>query len=187
MRAADWAETGIKYWNDFLRKRRESLGEDNKLSPPGSVAGGSADIVYGGGWFNLAADEALIVESAVPKAPYWGLQYYTPGWFEAPDYVNRVTSLNGAQTHVDRDGKVRWVVAHRDPGVQNWIDTEGRQQGYLTYRWIWTKDRTQPQAKLVKLAELKKYLPADTPAFSIAQRKVQVMSRRRHVERRFHQ
>ena len=186
-RAADWVETGVRYWNDYLRKRRESFGEDNKLSPPGSIAGGSADIVYGGGWFNLAEDEALIIESSVPKAPYWGLQYYTPGWFEAPDYANRVTSLNGAQAHVDHDGKVRWVVAHRDPGVQNWIDTEGRQQGYLTYRWIWTKDRTQPQAKLVKFADVKKNLPADTPAFSAAQRRDQVMTRRRHVERRFHQ
>jgi len=186
-RAADWAESGVKYWNDYLRKRREQVGEDNKLSPPGHTAGGSADIVYGGGRFNLAEDEALIIESPVPKAPYWGLQYYTPGWFEGPDYANRVTSLNGAQVHVDRDGKVRWVVAHHDPGVQNWIDTEGRQQGYLTYRWIWTQDRSQPEARMVKFAELKKYLPADTPAFSAAQRREQVMARRRHIERRFHQ
>lgn len=185
--AAEWVESGMRYWNDYLLKAHDKSGPDNQMSPPGSVAGGSANIAYGHGFFNLAEDEALIVETQVPNAPYWDLQYYTLGWFEAPDYTNRVTSLNGAQTHVDRDGKVRWVVAHRDPGVQNWIDTEGRQRGMLTYRWIWTKDQPQPQAKLVKFAELKKYLPADTPAFSPAQRQEQIMTRRRHVERRFHQ
>jgi len=185
-RAAAWIESGIPYWNDFMRQAHEKLPQDNQMSPPAAVAGGSTNIAYGNGFFNLADDEALIVESQVPKARYWDLQYYTLGWFEPPDYANRVTSLNGAQTHVDRDGKVRWVVAHHDPGVQNWIDTEGRRRGMLTYRWVWTKDRPRPVARVVKFADLKKALPADTPAFSAAQRRAQIMTRRRHVERRFH-
>ncbi len=186
-RAADWIESGVKYWNDYQHQARARLGADNTLSAPGSLAGGSTNIVYGDGWFNLAADEALIIESPVPKAPYWNLQYYTPGWFEVPDYANRLTSLNGAQLHVDSDGRVRWVVAHQDPGVQNWIDTEGRQEGYLMYRWIWTQDRAQPQARLIRFADLKQHLPGDTPPFSAVQRRDQIMTRRRHVERRFHQ
>ena len=45
---------------------------------------------------------------------------------------------------VDGDGKVRIVVSKRDPGVQNWIDTEGRGYASLTYRWIWTEDQPAP-------------------------------------------
>lgn len=186
-RAADWIESGVRYWNEYQHQARSRLGADNTLSAPARTAGGSANIVYGDGWFNLAADEALIIESRVPRSAYWNLQYYTPAWFEAPDYANRISSLNGAQVHIDSDGKVRWVIAHRDPGVQNWIDTGGRREGYLMYRWMWSEDLAEPQAKLVRFAELQRHLPADTPAFSVEQRRQQLIERRRHVERRFHQ
>lgn len=185
-RAADWIASGVRYWNDYQHQARARLGVDNKLSAPARTAGGSANIVYGDGWFKLADDEALVIESRVPHSPYWSLQYYTPGWFEAPDYAHRISSLNGAQVHIDSDGKVRWVIAHRDPGVQNWIDTGGRREGYLMYRWMWSKDLAEPQAKLVRFAELRRHLPPDTPAFSAAERRRQLIERRRHVERRFH-
>ena len=35
-------------------------------------------------------------------------------------------SLNRKQTRLERDGSFRIVIAHRDPGVPNWIDAEGR-------------------------------------------------------------
>lgn len=186
--AAAFIEGDIRYWNDFIREQDKNSPGDNTFPPPRHVAGGSGDLFYGNGFFNLADDEALIVESQVPKVSYWGLQYYTLGWFEAPDYANRVTSLNGAQVRADGDGKVRWVVAHRDPGVPNWIDTEGRRRGLLAFRWMGAKEPPpQPTARLVKFSELKKYLPKDTPSFSEAQRRSQVMIRRRHIETRFHQ
>lgn len=185
-RAGDWIENNIRYWNRYILDRGAET-EVNTLSVPKHVPGGSANIVYGFGIFDLAPDEALIIETEVPDADYWGLQYYTTGWYEAPDYANRVTSLNGAQSYVNADGRVRWIVAHRDPGIQNWIDTEQRRRGFLTYRWIWTRDRPAPTTEVVKLADLPQLLPPDTPAYSVAQRRAQVMERRRHVEARFHQ
>jgi hypothetical protein len=77
------------------------------------------------------------------------------------------------------------VLSTRDPGVQNWLDTEGHSSGSLAYRWIWTKDMPTPTATVVKLAELRAHLPADTPSFDAAQRSEQIRVRRRHVERRF--
>ncbi|MGH9025778.1 MAG: hypothetical protein ACRDWD_06650, partial [Acidimicrobiia bacterium] len=54
---------------------------------------------------------------------------YNEAWFESLDIANRVVNLNGHQMHVDDDGKWRVVVAHYDPGVPNWLDTEGRRSG----------------------------------------------------------
>lgn len=185
-RAGDWIESNIRYWNRYIQDRAAETPVNN-LSPPKHVPGGSTNIVYGFGVFELAPDEAMLIESRVPDAGYWGLQYYTMGWYESPDYANRVTSLNGAQSFVNADGRVRWVVAHRDPGVQNWIDTEQRRRGFLTYRWIWTQDQPAPTTRVVKFADLPELLPQDTPAFSPQQRREQIRTRRRHVEARFHQ
>ena len=34
------------------------------------------------------------------------------------------------------DGSVRFVIAHRDPGVPNWLDTAGHQRGTVGVRWV---------------------------------------------------
>ena len=156
------------------------------LVAPRSVPGGSDDIAYGGGNFLLDDDQAMIIEVVPPKARNWSFQYYTYGWFESPDVANRQTSLNNAQTYVDADGKVRIVVSRQDPGVQNWMDTEGRHSASLSYRWIWTEDKPAPTGKVVPFAEVRAHLPQETPEFSLEERREQVRVRREHLERRFH-
>jgi len=34
------------------------------------------------------------------------------------------------------DGSVRIVLAHRDPGVPNWLGTQGRPSGMLFWRFV---------------------------------------------------
>ena len=60
-------------------------------------------------------------------------------WGESPDYANHQSSLNGHQTWMGEDRVQRWVVAHRDPGVQNWLDTTGLRKGYLSHRWAYSE------------------------------------------------
>jgi hypothetical protein len=182
--AALWVEASITTWKDYML-RSKANSPANVLSSPRSTPGGSSDIAYGGGHFALADDEALIIEMVPPQARYWSVQWYSFGWFESPDFANRQTSLNNAQARSDADGVVRMVVSIRDPGVENWLDTEGHNSGSLAYRWIWTKDKPTPTTRVVKLAELRSHLPADTPAFGAEQRRAQIRERRRHVERRF--
>ncbi len=183
-RAAIWVERTIPYWANWMGERA-AMGPANALGPPLSVPGGSSDIFYGGGRFELEADEALLIELEPPDARYWSLQWYTPSWFESPDFANRQSSLNGAQTHVDSDGRVRIVLSSRDPGIQNWIDVAGHRRGMITYRWIWSNTQPAPTAKVVALDELREHLPGDTPIFGDAERRRQIEVRRRHVERRF--
>jgi hypothetical protein len=183
-RAATWVERSVVYWNQWLRRTRGAL-PDNVLNKPRAQPGGAGDVLYGGGWWNLAEDEALLIECEAPAARYWSIQLYSNPWFESLDFANRVNSLTGHQLHLDDDGRFRVVVAQRDPGVQNWLDTEGRREGLITYRWVFSSTAPVPSARLVKLAELPGLLPADTPRFDPADRRAQVARRQAAVARRF--
>ena len=112
------------------------------MGPPRHNAGGSSRIHYSFGFFELGPDDALIVDASPPDARFWDVQLYNMGWFETLDFANRVTSLNHTQGHLSPDGRFRAVVAHRDPGVPNWLDTQGYEQGMITFRWI--SARTDP-------------------------------------------
>ena len=102
------------------------------------------------------------------------------------DFANRVTSLNDAQVHVDDDGKVRIVLAHEDPGVQNWLDTSGLPRGLVTYRYVRPTKAPAPVARRVDLADVRTHLPESTPTFTAADRREQLVARKRGVARRFH-
>ena len=52
------------------------------------------------------------------------------------DYLRGTVSLNRAQTVAGPDGTVRIVIAHRDPGVPNWLSTEGRPFGLVYWRFM---------------------------------------------------
>lgn len=183
--AADWVETSIRYWNAY--QKRSVVGTElNKMSKPGNTPGGSAQIFYAGAPYDLADDEALLFEGFPPAASYWTVQTYITGWFTAGDYAHRVTSLNNKQTLISNDGKMRYVLSRQDPGIQNWIDTEGRQKGSITYRIIWGENAPEITSTVIKIKDLKKYLPKDTPVFTAEDRQQQVKARRQHIESRFH-
>jgi hypothetical protein len=134
--------------------------------------------VYWPAVFEVQEDEALIVETELPdERPYWNIQVNDP-YFNAVEFVYRQTSLNGHSAHVDSDGKFRAVLAHDDPGVHNWLDTGGFTEGTLFGRWLQCSSHPMPEAKLVKLADLKRHLPADTRWVSESEREEQLRARR---------
>lgn len=140
---------------------------------------------YGFGWYRVAEDEALIVEVAPPPdAHYWSFQVYN--WWQASwDYTHRQSSLNGHQARPDADGRYRLVLAHRDPGVHNWIDLMGHAEGLQTIRYLLSETGPEPATRLVKLDEVLRHLPHGTPAIDAAARAETLRRRRRAVWRRF--
>lgn len=175
----------MRYLNTY--QKHSVVGKELKtMSKPGNTPGGSAQIFYAGALYDLADDEVLLFETKPPKSTYWTIQTYISGWFTAGDYAHIVTSLNNAQTFINNDGKMRYVLSKQDPGVQNWIDTEGRQQGSITYRIIWGENAPEVTSKVIKIEDLNVYLPKDTPAVSAKDRRQQVKARSRHIESRFH-
>jgi len=151
-----------------------------------SFAGGGAvaEQVYWTAVFEVAEDEALIIETDMPRVRrYWNIQINDP-FFNTIEYVYRIASLNEATARLSSDGRFRAVVAHRDPGVPNWLDTAGFDQGTLYGRWLECDSAPLPTIRRIPLAELRKHLPADTPVVSAAERAGEIALRVRAAQRR---
>nr|VFJ64433.1 MAG: Protein of unknown function (DUF1214) [Candidatus Kentron sp. FW] len=116
------------------------LQRPNEVSIDSSADGLSSlfatpDNQYVGGWYKLADDEMLVMEGRAPTCRYWSVQLCSR-WLESRDYVNRQVILNHAQVSLESDGTFRIVVAGRNPGVSNWLDTEGNREGGVIFRWL---------------------------------------------------
>jgi len=134
--------------------------------------------------FKLDQDEALIIETDLPKvAPYWNIQLNDP-LFNAVEYVYRLSSINAWNAKLSSDGKLRAVIALRDPGVPNWLDSAGYTEGTLYGRWYECDSMPIPVIKRVKLADLRSSLPADTPVVTPGERAEELRRRVRACQRR---
>ena len=183
-KAAAWVETSVGFWNEYSEGLR-LFTPTNEMSPPNRPEGAAVNMVLGGGRWELEPGQALLIEFDEPEATYWSIQTYMLGWLQPLDFTHRVTSLNDAQAQVDDDGKVRVVVAHEDPGVQNWLDTSGLHDGLVSYRWVRSATEPVPTASVVDLADVSAHLPASTRRFAAEDRQAQIAARRRGVDRRF--
>ncbi|MBW0016440.1 MAG: hypothetical protein JO236_02660 [Mycobacterium sp.] len=85
------------------------------------------------GRFDLAPDEAFVVD-----LNDGGAQYFTVPlsniWGTTLDIVDRTGSLNKAQSVANEDGTYTYVISPVDPGVVNWIDSDGLREAILTLR-----------------------------------------------------
>jgi hypothetical protein len=100
------------------------------------------------------------------------------------DWLNRQSSLNARQTRLDGDGRLRAVIALQDPGIPNWLDPGGFDNGSIMIRWNRSSSGPLPTLKSLPASELRRHLPADTPVVSPAQRDETLRARRRGVQRR---
>ncbi|MFN8027778.1 MAG: hypothetical protein U0W40_15890 [Acidimicrobiia bacterium] len=73
--------------------------------------------------------------------------------FATIDWVNRQSSLNDHQAHIDSDGKFRAVISRLDPGVPNWLDKGDYPWGIIQMRWNHASEYPDPTIKLVPFAE----------------------------------
>jgi len=180
--AGAWTLDTARFWGEWVRELREAWQPD-RIAPAKHFTGGADDIVYGNDWWKLAEGEALLIECEAPDARYWAFQL-CDAWFRTFDYATRQTSLNGAQMHVDADGRFRCAIAHRDPGIPNWLDACGHPEGMIQYRFVWGRNRPQPTLRRVALADLEGLLPAGHPRVSPEQRRHALEAREAHVQRR---
>ena len=111
------------------------------------------DIMYAGAWWELGDDEAILVEGPAPVARYWSVQIFNR-WLESPDYRYRRVAINSQEAKPRQDGTFRVVLAHRDPGVPNWIETAGHRQGQICLRALLCREPLSISFRRVKLSEL---------------------------------
>jgi hypothetical protein len=163
---------------------------NNVNAASGATGGGMGTNLYAGGVFELAPEEALVIENRIPCKPqYCGVQLANL-WGESLEYASALGSLNGSQLEVDPDGVIRIVVSHRDPGVANWLDTTGHREGFMASRWAYSETPPRDQwpgisARKVVFDDLRAHLHESTRSVSAGARREQIAVRARHVQRRY--
>ena len=135
----------------------------NTLTVPKSTPGGLASQFSSIGHYALSDDEAMVVTVPVcDAAPYQAIQIGSR-WYVSTDYEHHQTSLTRAQSQADPDGKLRYVVSERNPGIANWLETTGHPQGVMMLRWQRiTRELTAedgPTVEVVPFDEVGAHLP----------------------------
>ncbi|WP_243794713.1 hypothetical protein [Saccharopolyspora gloriosae] len=134
----------------------------NTMTEPRRTPGGLATQFSSAGHYDLADDQAMIVTVPVSEAPYQGIQLGSR-WYVSLDYSDHQTSLTADQARPDPDGRFRFVISERDPGVANWLERLGHSRGFVQIRWQrLSRDLDPadgPEVEIVDVADLPAKLP----------------------------
>jgi hypothetical protein len=128
------------------------------LFDPGTSneAGGDPAIFYYHSHWKLAPDETLVIDVKPPACDSWNFQLDNY-WMESLDYRYFHVCINKTAAVINKDGSVTVVVSHSDPGVPNWIETAGHNEGTMCWRWYRLNAGEQPvtpSCRVIKLTEL---------------------------------
>jgi hypothetical protein len=138
-------------WTQSFQEHPHEIRElDPALS---SVAQGDPNTRYFYSYWQLSEDEAFVIEFTPPVCEYWNLQIGNH-WLESLDYLHYDTHVNHATAQMNPDGSVCVVVARRDPGVANWLDTAGHAQGGLALRWVGAEEVPPLRTRVVPIETL---------------------------------
>ena len=139
-----------KWARDFSSHSNQLPLFDPEVS---NAAGGDPNIIYYHSHWALAPDEALVIEVTPPECEHWNFQLNNY-WMESLDYQHFNIHTNKHLATYEDDQSVKIIVAHRDPGHANWINTCNHQSGTMCFRWIRATNHPQPNTRVVKLASL---------------------------------
>ncbi|QDX81819.1 hypothetical protein B9N43_11500 [Denitratisoma sp. DHT3] len=120
----------------------------------GSGGWGGGDIAYAMGVYRLRADEALVMEGRFPDCSFVNVMLWNR-YMQTLEYRDRQISLNRSQLQLEPDGSYRIVLAARDPGCANWLDTCGREEGLIFWRMLLpAEDPPKPRCRVVPISDL---------------------------------
>jgi hypothetical protein len=146
------SKTILRY-ADELRERGwiNRFGEN-----PDSWGAGDPGVHYLHGAWQLAPDEALMIDLEPADCFFWNLQINNR-WAESLDYLHRRVHINSHGAAPGPDGKVRVVVAAADPAISGltWLDTEGHGKGTMLIRSIDARSSARANTRVVPVAALK--------------------------------
>jgi len=121
---ASWAERNAARPNEFY----DAQEDDTRLFKDPEIAWNMAYVA-------LDEPDALVVDFTPPPCDYWMVALHNH-WMETLDYRFHPITLNSATAHAARDGSVRVIVSHADPGLPNWLSMAGHRRGVLGARWV---------------------------------------------------
>lgn len=112
--------------NQFVPPKKDASHEE--------ITYAARDNVYSMAPFVLGPDQALVIRGRFPKCRFSNLVLFNR-FLQTFNYEERSISLNREQTTVDDEGNFEMILAHKDPGRPNWLDTEGRPYGIMFWRF----------------------------------------------------
>ncbi len=149
-------------------------------SQPGVIGPAVVGQINSMGRFQLEPDQALILKVADVPGRYSSAEIGSalnnvgsqPGW------ATSVGQINGAQAFHSSDGYTYYVISAKDPGVANWLDTNGAANGDIALRWQGAEVSSipRPTFEVVSINDIKNYLPDDTPTVTLAERAVEIQN-----------
>lgn len=135
----------------FVSEAPNELPTPFSFRDTGLPVPGAADIFYAACRWDLASDQALVMRGRIPDGPFSNVTLWNCH-MQTLDYRTRRTSFNAEQIEYDNDGNYEIIVAHRDPGRPNWLDTEGHRQGSIFWRFLLPEeDPPRPECRVVTL------------------------------------
>ncbi|MGC4113981.1 MAG: DUF1214 domain-containing protein [Myxococcales bacterium] len=138
----------------FVSKVPNELPTPSPFRAANQASWGAVDIVYAMAPFALRPDEALVMEGTLPECAFANVMLWNRH-MQTLEFRDRKVSLNRAQMKLGEGGTYRIVIAHRDPGVPNWLDTEGHFAGMIFWRFLLPKALpAKTVCKVVPLTQL---------------------------------
>jgi hypothetical protein len=137
---ADWSAL-------FARKPNSFSVTDQSLFVR---TGGDPSIHYLHGTWHLEAGEALVIDTPIPECELWNFQVDN-WWMESLDYRYLPVCVNAHTARRNDDGTVTIVLADRDPGFGNVVDTGGHRTGTMLLRWTKATEHPVPTCRVVRL------------------------------------
>jgi hypothetical protein len=114
----------------------------NNLPGPG--------IQYLGAWYKLRDDEAIKITAKDVPCRYWSCQILTR-YLESGDFRYHKVGINNRQVKLKDDGSFVIYACHENPGVDNWISTQGYENGHILIRTLLADPLMQADFSVIKL------------------------------------
>jgi hypothetical protein len=135
------------------------------------------------GRLDLQDDEAYVLTLGAGGSRYWVLVLYD-WWLMSCDFWSNTSSLNTGQSVPNPDGTYTYVFSIKDPGVHNWMSTEGLHHSLFMNRWQQLPQTADgaggsptAEGRLVRLSELHDVLPDGTTWVTPEERGAQLAQR----------
>ncbi len=106
--------------------------------------------------YEIGLDQALVMRGRFPRCRFANVVLWNHR-LQTPPYRYRNVSINRRQVTYEADGTFKIVIAHRDPGVPNWIDAAGLTTGMIFWRFLLPEEHVgHIETELVDVESLKK-------------------------------
>jgi len=175
-----------RYWVGFWGGLLGHLGT-NTLIPPATTKDGLQSQVSVLGRFSLTPGQALLITVARSSAAYQGFEL-ADVWGQTLPYGSEQSSLDAGQAELGSDGRYHFVVSATDPGVPDWIDTQGQSVGFLFLRWQGLPGalpRSEwASATVVDVGAVRAQMPPGTPQVDASQRRQALVARQHDLTQR---